>query len=88
MCVRKAKIHDLPGLPAGVKFDPTDQEILEHLEAKVRSDIHKLHPLIDEFIPTLEGENGICYTHPEKLPGELQYPKSVSRLQAAIKRSD
>ncbi|CAL5212800.1 unnamed protein product [Lathyrus oleraceus] len=62
-------INDLPGLPAGVKFDPTDQEILEHLEAKVRSDIHKLHPLIDEFIPTLEGENGICYTHPEKLPG-------------------
>ncbi|KAK2434414.1 NAC domain-containing protein [Trifolium repens] len=63
------EINDLPGLPAGVKFDPTDQEILEHLEAKVRSDIHKLHPLIDEFIPTLEGENGICYTHPEKLPG-------------------
>ena len=66
-------IHDLPGLPAGVKFDPTDQEILEHLEAKVRSDIHKLHPLIDEFIPTLEGENGICYTHPEKLPGQIKY---------------
>ncbi|GLT29516.1 hypothetical protein SLA2020_043790 [Shorea laevis] len=62
-------IHDLPGLPAGVKFDPTDQEILEHLEAKVISDVRKLHPLIDEFIPTLEGENGICYTHPEKLPG-------------------
>ncbi|KAM6574761.1 hypothetical protein CsatA_023088 [Cannabis sativa] len=66
----QAGIHDLPGLPAGVKFDPTDQEILEHLEAKVHSDISgKLHPLIDEFIPTLEGENGICYTHPEKLPG-------------------
>ncbi|GLT82803.1 hypothetical protein SLE2022_011420 [Rubroshorea leprosula] len=62
-------IHDLPGLPAGVKFDPTDQEILEHLEAKIMSDIRKLHPLIDEFIPTLEGENGICYTHPERLPG-------------------
>ncbi|XP_050216700.1 NAC domain-containing protein 73 [Mercurialis annua] len=62
-------IQDLPGLPAGVKFDPTDQEILEHLEAKVLSDSRKLHPLIDEFIPTLEGENGICYTHPEKLPG-------------------
>ncbi|XP_041026147.1 NAC domain-containing protein 73-like [Juglans microcarpa x Juglans regia] len=62
-------IHDLPGLPAGVKFDPTDHEILEHLEAKVLSDTRKLHPLIDEFIPTLEGENGICYTHPEKLPG-------------------
>ncbi|XP_044465852.1 NAC domain-containing protein 73-like isoform X2 [Mangifera indica] len=63
------RIHDLPGLPAGVKFDPTDQELLEHLEGKVRSDSRKLHPLIDEFIPTLEGENGICYTHPEKLPG-------------------
>ncbi|XVF25741.1 hypothetical protein REPUB_Repub13aG0239800 [Reevesia pubescens] len=65
----QAGIHDLPGLPAGVKFDPTDQEILEHLEAKVISDIRKLHPLIDEFIPTLGGENGICYTHPERLPG-------------------
>lgn len=68
----------MPGLPAGVKFDPTDQEILEHLEAKVRSDIHKLHPLIDEFIPTLEGENGICYTHPEKLPGQIQYVQSLN----------
>lgn len=59
----------MPGLPAGVKFDPSDIEILEHLEAKVMYDVCKLHPLIDEFIPTLEGENGICYTHPEKLPG-------------------
>uniref|UniRef100_A0A7N1A0I0 NAC domain-containing protein n=1 Tax=Kalanchoe fedtschenkoi TaxID=63787 RepID=A0A7N1A0I0_KALFE len=61
-------IQELPGLPAGVKFDPTDQEIVQHLEAKAVA-THKLHPLIDEFIPTLEGENGICYTHPEKLPG-------------------
>ncbi|XP_017970130.1 PREDICTED: NAC domain-containing protein 73 [Theobroma cacao] len=68
-CREQAGIHDLPGLPAGVKFDPTDQELLEHLEGKVRSDARKLHPLIDEFIPTIEGENGICYTHPEKLPG-------------------
>jgi hypothetical protein len=29
----------------------------------------KSHPLIDEFILTIEGEDGICYTHPEKLPG-------------------
>ncbi|KAJ8761506.1 hypothetical protein K2173_001640 [Erythroxylum novogranatense] len=65
----QAGIHDLPGLPAGVKFDPSDQEILEHLEAKIISDTRKIHPLIDEFIPTIEGENGICYTHPEKLPG-------------------
>lgn len=62
-------LQNLPGLPAGVKFDPSDQEILEHLEAKVLGDVRKLHPLIDEFIPSIEGENGICYTHPEKLPG-------------------
>lgn len=62
-------IQELPGLPAGVKFDPTDQELLEHLEGKVRPDARKLHRLIDQFIPTLQGENGICYTHPEKLPG-------------------
>ncbi|KAL2496831.1 NAC domain-containing protein 73 [Forsythia ovata] len=61
--------HDLSSLPAGMKFDPSDLELLEHLEAKVRLDDHKLHPLIDEFIQTIEGEDGICYTHPEKLPG-------------------
>jgi hypothetical protein len=64
-----ATIQDLPGLPAGVKFDPTDQELLEHLEGKARPDARNLHPLIDEFIPTIEGENGICYTHPERFPG-------------------
>ncbi|KAK9064268.1 hypothetical protein SSX86_015648 [Deinandra increscens subsp. villosa] len=66
----KELIHDLPGLPAGVKFHPSDQEIIEHLKAKVGCDANdELHPLIDEFIPTIEGETGICYTHPEKLPG-------------------
>ncbi|KAK1313156.1 NAC domain-containing protein 8 [Acorus calamus] len=60
---------DWVGLPAGVKFDPTDQELIEHLEAKVECEQSKSHPLIDEFIPTIEGEDGICYTHPEKLPG-------------------
>ncbi|XVF88660.1 hypothetical protein PTKIN_Ptkin19aG0068300 [Pterospermum kingtungense] len=60
---------DWVGLPAGVKFDPTDQELIEHLEAKVEAKDMKSHPLIDEFIPTIEGEDGICYTHPEKLPG-------------------
>ncbi|KAK8664703.1 hypothetical protein V6N13_084481 [Hibiscus sabdariffa] len=62
----QAGIH---GLPSGVKFDPSDQEILEHLEAKAISDTCKLHPLIHEFIPTLQGENGICHTHPQRLPG-------------------
>ncbi|GAB2292429.1 hypothetical protein Dimus_026670 [Dionaea muscipula] len=60
---------DWVGLPAGVKFDPTDQELIEHLEAKAEVKSSKSHPLIDEFIPTIEGEDGICYTHPEKLPG-------------------
>ncbi|KAJ1259565.1 hypothetical protein BS78_10G166000 [Paspalum vaginatum] len=52
-------------------FDPTDQELIEHLQAKVRpgSVVAPSHPLIDDFIPTIEGEDGICYTHPEKLPG-------------------
>ncbi|GMN53877.1 hypothetical protein TIFTF001_023008 [Ficus carica] len=68
-CQDQTGIHHLPGLPAGVKFDPTDQELLEHLEGKVRFETCKVHPLIDEFIPTIEGENGICYTHPQKLPG-------------------
>ncbi|KAI5003615.1 hypothetical protein ZWY2020_030775 [Hordeum vulgare] len=57
---------DMVGFPAGVKFDPTDQELLEHLESKV---MKNAHTLIDDFIPTIEGEDGICYTHPEKLPG-------------------
>ncbi|KAI3775561.1 hypothetical protein L1987_50140 [Smallanthus sonchifolius] len=63
---------DWMGLPAGVKFDPTDQELIEHLEAKVEAKKLKSHPLIDEFIPTIEGEDGICYTHPEKLPGVMR----------------
>lgn len=63
-------MQDWVGLPAGVKFDPTDQELMEHLDAKVEAKELKSHPLIDEFIPTIEGDDGICYTHPEKLPGE------------------
>ncbi|KAM7515501.1 hypothetical protein LguiA_005084 [Lonicera macranthoides] len=49
---------DWVGLPAGVKFDPTDQELIEHLEAKVEeanNGSSNSHPLIDEFIPTIEG---------------------------------
>ncbi|KAG5413199.1 hypothetical protein IGI04_000766 [Brassica rapa subsp. trilocularis] len=65
----EGKPQNWVGLPAGVKFDPTDQELIEHLEAKVLVKEMKSHPLIDEFIPTIEGEDGICYTHPEKLPG-------------------
>lgn len=62
--------HSWPGLPAGVKFDPSDVEILEHLAAKCRVGNSTPHMFIDEFIPTLDGDNGICYTHPKNLPGE------------------
>ncbi|XP_020531151.1 SUPPRESSOR OF GAMMA RESPONSE 1 isoform X2 [Amborella trichopoda] len=64
--------QDWPGLPRGVKFDPSDQELLGHLAAKVGVDGAKLHPFIDEFIMTLYEEDGICYTHPQKLPGVKQ----------------
>ncbi|KAM0832118.1 hypothetical protein ACQ4PT_065102 [Festuca glaucescens] len=56
-----------PGLPAGVKFEPTDQELLMHLEGKVGRAAS--HVLIDDFIPTIEEVDGICYTHPKNLPG-------------------
>lgn len=69
MSVQGGGIEGLPGLPAGVKFDPTDHELLEHLEGKTRPELQKFHPLVDDFIPTIEGESGICYTHPQKLPG-------------------
>ncbi|XP_078431517.1 NAC domain-containing protein 73-like [Wolffia australiana] len=65
----QAIMRVLSALPAGVKFDPSDQELLDHLEAKTKPQTRKLHPLVDEFIPTLPGDDGICYAHPEKLPG-------------------
>nr|GEU78122.1 RNA-directed DNA polymerase, eukaryota, reverse transcriptase zinc-binding domain protein [Tanacetum cinerariifolium] len=73
---------DWVGLPAGVKFDPTDQELIEHLEAKVEAKNNlKSHPLIDEFIPTIEGEDGICYTHPEKLPDSFHVSRIMDNFQ-------
>ncbi|CAN6465974.1 unnamed protein product [Victoria cruziana] len=61
--------QEWPGLPRGVKFDPSDQELLWHLSTKVGVRNMTPHPFIDEFIPTVQEEDGICYTHPEKLPG-------------------
>ncbi|XP_072957511.1 SUPPRESSOR OF GAMMA RESPONSE 1 isoform X1 [Typha angustifolia] len=66
-----------PGLPAGVKFDPSDLELLEHLEGKVGLGNSASHMFIDEFIPTLEEYEGICYTHPENLPGIKKDGSSV-----------
>ncbi|XP_022776995.1 SUPPRESSOR OF GAMMA RESPONSE 1-like [Durio zibethinus] len=61
-----------PGLPRGVKFDPSDQEIIWHLLTKVVEEDSKPHPFINEFITTIENDDGICYTHPQKLPGVKQ----------------
>jgi hypothetical protein len=58
-----------PGLPAGVKFDPSDLQLLEHLERKIGLEGSEPHALIDEFIATVENEDGICYSLPENLPG-------------------
>ncbi|KAF8399787.1 hypothetical protein HHK36_015657 [Tetracentron sinense] len=66
-----------PGFPAGVKFDPSDVELLEHLAGKARVGNSKPHMFIDEFILTLEGDEGICYTHPENLPGAKKDGSSV-----------
>ncbi|XLR65876.1 hypothetical protein HN51_008385 [Arachis hypogaea] len=66
-----------PGFPAGVKFDPSDIELLEHLAAKCCVGNKVPHAFIQDFIPTLEGDQGICYTHPENLPGAKKDGASV-----------
>ncbi|XP_072952832.1 SUPPRESSOR OF GAMMA RESPONSE 1 [Typha angustifolia] len=65
-------VQEWPGLPKGVKFDPSDQELLWHLLAKLGKLDAKSHPFINEFIPTVEEIDGICYTHPQRLPGVKQ----------------
>ncbi|XP_048319245.1 SUPPRESSOR OF GAMMA RESPONSE 1 [Ziziphus jujuba] len=65
-------VQEWPGLPRGVKFDPSDQEIIWHLRAKAGEGGLKSHPFINEFIPTVEEDDGICYVHPRKLPGVKQ----------------
>lgn len=62
-------LAEWPGLPVGVKFEPTDAELLEHLAAKCGLGNEAPHQFIDEFIPTLDMDGGICYKHPEELPG-------------------
>ena len=43
----------------------TDQELIEHLEAKVSADSARFQSLIDLFIPTIDSEH-----QSEKLPGK------------------
>ncbi|KAE8672416.1 NAC domain-containing protein 10 [Hibiscus syriacus] len=68
----------------GVKFDPSDAELLEHLAAKCCVGDSKQHLFIDEFIPTLEECQGICYTHPENLPGAKKDGSSVHFFHRTI----
>ncbi|KAJ1271539.1 hypothetical protein BS78_06G134800 [Paspalum vaginatum] len=58
-----------PALPAGSKFDPSDLDLLQHLQEKTTLPNSMSHTLIDNFIPTIEKLEGICYTHPKNLPG-------------------
>ncbi|KAG2295328.1 hypothetical protein Bca52824_041997 [Brassica carinata] len=58
-----------PGLPKGVKFEPTDADIIEFLEAKCGIGGSEPHVLIEEFIRPVTEDVGINYTHPENLPG-------------------
>ncbi|KAL4360875.1 hypothetical protein GQ457_04G033580 [Hibiscus cannabinus] len=69
------------GLPVGVKFDPSDTQLLKHLAAKCGvgngGSESVAHPFIDDFIPTLEQDQGICYTHPQNLPGAKKDGSSI-----------
>nr|UBT01686.1 NAC transcription factor 82 [Litchi chinensis] len=77
--------QEWPGLPRGVKFDPSDQEIIWHLLAKVGEEGFKPHPFVEEFIPTVVQDDGICYTHPQYLPGVKQDGSSSHFFHRAIK---
>lgn len=61
--------QEWPGLPRGVKFDPSDGDLFWHLCAKVGKGDADPHPLISEFISSFDEDDRFGYTHPEKLPG-------------------
>ena len=71
-------------LPVGIKFNPMDQELIEHLEAKVSADSAKSHPLINLFIPTIDNEHDICYTQPEKLPGNTPIGRLLAQTYSFV----
>ncbi|KAL2347528.1 hypothetical protein Fmac_001528 [Flemingia macrophylla] len=77
--------QEWPGLPKGVKFDPSDPEIIWHLLSKVGVGDSKPHPFIDEFITTLDEDDGICYTHPQNLPDVKQDGSASHFFHRAIK---
>ena len=71
-------------LPAGVKFNPTDQELIKHLDAKVSANSTRSHPLIDLFIPTIDNEHGICYIHPGKLPSKTPIGRLLAQTYSFV----
>ena len=71
-------------LPAGVKFDPTDQELIEHLEAKVSAESARFQSLMDLFIATIYSEHIICYTQPEKLPGKTPIGRLLAQTYSFV----
>ena len=75
-------------LPAGVKFDPMDQELIEHLEAKVSVDSARFQSLIDLFIPTIDSEHSICYNQPEKVPGKTPIGRLLAQTYSFVYSSN
>ncbi|XP_061994208.1 SUPPRESSOR OF GAMMA RESPONSE 1 [Rosa rugosa] len=71
--------QEWPGLPKGVKFDPTDQEIIWHLLAKTGAGDLRPHPFIDAFITDFDDDEGVLCSHPKKLPG-IKQDGSVSHF--------
>lgn len=65
-------LREWPGLPRGVKFDPSDEDILWHLLRKVGNGEDVSHPLISEFIISLDNDVNFGYIHPQRLPGVKQ----------------
>ncbi|KAG0480239.1 hypothetical protein HPP92_011097 [Vanilla planifolia] len=65
-------LKEWPGLPRGVKFDPSDEDLLGHLLAEVGKGLVKRHPFISEFIISLDEDHGVSNLHPLFLPGVKQ----------------
>ncbi|WVZ56041.1 hypothetical protein U9M48_006627 [Paspalum notatum var. saurae] len=61
-----------PGLPRGVEFNPSDDDILWHLAAEVGNGLAHRHPFIDEFIKSIDDDGGFSCTHPRDIPGVRQ----------------
>lgn len=58
-------------MPKGVKFDPSDEELLWHLLAEMGKGVAKRHPFINEFIFSLDEDSGLGNVLPQFLPGNL-----------------